>query len=57
MFIKKKKFLANALSIQRNEKFYLSIFKKCKFKILKKGKNENWSKAFIPLNYFELPNI
>jgi len=55
--LKKKKFLANDLSIQRNEKFYLSIFKKCKLKILKKGKNENWPKEFIPLNYFILSNI
>ena len=52
--LKKKSFLANDLSIQRNEKFYLSIFKKCKFKIIKKGKNENWPKEFIPLNYFVL---
>ena len=52
--LKKKRFLANDLSIQRNEKFYLSIFKKCKFKIIKKGKNENWPKEFIPLNYFVL---
>ena len=52
--LKKKRFLANDLSIQRNEKFYLSIFKKCKLKILKKGKNENWPKEFIPLNYFVL---
>ena len=55
--LKKKKFLANDLSIQRNEKFYLSIFEKCKFKIIKKGKNENWPKEFIPLNYFILSNI
>jgi protein N-terminal methyltransferase len=55
--LRKKKFLANDLSIQRNEKFYLSIFKKCKFKIIKKGKNENWPKEFIPLNYFILSNI
>ena len=55
--LRKRKFLANDLSIQRNEKFYLSIFEKCKFKIIKKGKNENWPKEFIPLNYFILSNI